>query len=86
MQMLLQCSMCLIHLVICQAPGLRVTWAESVDEVSIRVPVGDDMQRASLQWEVHPSRLALSSGGTQLLAGPFPDGQVVDIDGELENR
>ena len=69
----------------CQAPGVEVTWEESVDEVSIRVPVGNNVQRNSLKWEVHPSRLALTLGDTQLLAGPFPDGQIVDIDGELAN-
>lgn len=64
-----------------QAEGLDVTWTQSTDEVYVKVPVDSSVRGKDVKFEVHPTRLALSVGGSDVLAGGLTDAGQVDVDG-----
>ena len=62
-----------------QGKDLDVGWLQTTDEVHLLVPTTDDVQKADLNFQVHPNRLKLTVKGETLLSGELPE--AVDIDG-----
>lgn len=62
-----------------QAKDLDVGWLQTTDEVHLLVPTNDAIQKADLNFQVHPNRLKLTVKGETLLSGELPE--AVDIDG-----